>query len=166
MSVVLNRSAWQMFTEYGDEQETDPKDLRLKEVKVGQKEFLSIISYIRHFIQTTEKYVPRSGSSSAWPEAPPWELKKPFDRSESIIEAARRQQQELQVMDISRDKLSVRARSGVARQDGTTDNWWTGAIVIRGTEKQREEAWKLVKGVQATLPQLLTQLRENDIRKV
>ena len=40
-----------------------------------------------------------------------------------------------------------------------------GAIVIRGTEKQREEAWKLVKGVQATLPQLLTQIRENDIRK-
>lgn len=40
-----------------------------------------------------------------------------------------------------------------------------GAIVIKGTDKQREEAWKLVKGMQATLPMLLTKLRSDAIEE-
>ncbi|EKX50784.1 hypothetical protein GUITHDRAFT_103374 [Guillardia theta CCMP2712] len=171
-TIVSHRGTWQMFTEYGDEQETDPKDLKLKEFK------------------PTEKNIPRSSSSFSASESSyaSLGLKKPLDRSESIIEAARRQQ-ELQPISgttmvtlnkggvavgekryemnvkyhgilLGKKGLTVKAIEQASGAKISFEKDPVGAIVIRGTEKQREEAWKLVKGVQATLPQLLTQIRE------
>ena len=87
-----------MFTEYGDEQDTDPKDLKLKEVKVSCLNVLHCLISL-NLVQPTEKYIPRSSSSFSASESSyaSLGLKKPLDRSESIIEAARRQQ-ELQVI--------------------------------------------------------------------
>jgi len=39
-----------------------------------------------------------------------------------------------------------------------------GALVIMGTEKQRNVAWKLITSVQSTLPQILSQIRDKEIR--
>ena len=39
-----------------------------------------------------------------------------------------------------------------------------GALVIMGTETQRQKAWMLINSVQATLPKILSQIRENEIR--
>jgi len=39
-----------------------------------------------------------------------------------------------------------------------------GALIIMGTDKQRQVAWKLIVSVQATLPKILSQIREQEIR--
>ena len=39
-----------------------------------------------------------------------------------------------------------------------------GAVVIMGTDEQREVAWKLINSVQANLPKILSQVREKEIR--
>jgi hypothetical protein len=41
-----------------------------------------------------------------------------------------------------------------------------GALVIMGTEKQRDVAWKLITSVQSTLPKILSQIRGKEIRSL
>jgi hypothetical protein len=41
-----------------------------------------------------------------------------------------------------------------------------GALVIMGTEKQRDIAWKLITSVQSTLPKILSQIRDKEIRSL
>ena len=39
-----------------------------------------------------------------------------------------------------------------------------GALIIMGTDNQRQVAWKLITSVQATLPKILSQIRDQNIR--